>query len=367
MRPRPLLLCLLLTLAACAQTQVLRGGIEVPSASAQYAGTTDPSDPLERINRGLMDAQMALDDSLFRPIAESYRAAVPEYGRTRLRLALRNLGEPVIFAHNILQLRFDAAGTTLGRFALNSTMGLGGMFDPASEHGLPRQSGDFGQTFARYGVGEGPYLFLPVLGPTVLRDAVGDGLDGFFNPVSIALDPMTSRATLRFLNITRSTLGGVDLRAENLDTLDALRADSIDFYARLRSVTRQRREAELAVIRGTRPTQRQDDPEGTVVVMDDPGAPAAPVGAAPVGAAPAGGPPLLVLDDPGSASVAAAPAVPVAAQPGRQSPRVPPAWAGGVLRDAALDRSPGPAEPLPIPVRADPRWAGQALEDSRLR
>ncbi len=362
MPARPLILCMLLLLAACGQTQVLRGGIEVPSASAQYAGATDPSDPLERLNRGLMDAQMALDDSVFRPIAETYRAALPEYGRARVRLALRNLGEPVIFAHNILQLRFDAAGTTLGRFALNSTLGLGGMFDIASDQGLPRQTGDFGQTFARYGVGDGPYLFLPVLGPTVLRDAVGDGLDGFFNPVSIALDPMTSRATLRFLNITRSTLGGVDLRAENLDTLDALRADSIDFYARLRSVTRQRREAELAVVRGSTPRERRDDPESTVVVMDDPGAPAAPVTPAA-----AGSPQLLVLDDPGSASVAAAPASPVVAPLARQAPRVPPAWVGGVLRDAALDRPSGPAEPLPSPARADARWAGQALDDARLR
>ena len=365
MPARPLILCMLLLLAACGQTQVLRGGIEVPTASAQYAGATDPSDPLERLNRGLMDAQMALDDSVFRPIAETYRAALPEYGRARVRLALRNLGEPVIFAHNILQLRFDAAGTTLGRFAVNSTLGLGGMFDVASDHGLPRQTGDFGQTFARYGVGDGPYLFLPVLGPTVLRDAVGDGLDGFFNPVSIALDPMTSRATLRFLNITRSTLGGVDLRAENLDTLDALRADSIDFYARLRSVTRQRREAELAVIRGTRPTQRQDDPEATVVVMDDPGAPTPPPSAASAGP---GMPQLLVLDDPDSASVAAGPQLqPAPAAPPRAAPRVPSAWAGGVLRDAALDRSPGPAEPLPAPARADARWAGQALDDARLR
>ena len=78
MPARPLILCMLLLLAACGQTQVLRGGIEVPTASAQYAGATDPSDPLERLNRGLMDAQMALDDSVFRPIAETYRAALPE-------------------------------------------------------------------------------------------------------------------------------------------------------------------------------------------------------------------------------------------------------------------------------------------------
>ncbi|MCS6891440.1 MAG: VacJ family lipoprotein, partial [Rhodovarius sp.] len=215
------LLWLLLVLAGCGPTQVLRGGVEVPSASALYAGAHDPADPWERMNRGLMDLSLAIDDNIARPVAETYRAVVPEYGRTRIRLFLRNLGEPLIFAHNLLQLRPDAAGVTLARFALNTTLGGLGLFDVATDRGLPRQSGDMGQTLARYGIPDGPFLFVPIAGPSTLRDAVGDAADGLLNPVSLVLDPVLTAYTLRLLTVTRTVLGGVDLRAENLDTLDA--------------------------------------------------------------------------------------------------------------------------------------------------
>ena len=278
---RAILLPLLLLLGACGDTLVVRGGVEAPSAASQYAGATDPGDPFERLNRRILDINTVADDNLFRPVAETYRALVPEFGRLRLRAFLDNLGEPLIFANNLLQLRFEAAGTTFGRFAMNTTLGGAGLFDVATAQGLARQSGDFGQTMARYGLDHGPYLMLPVTGPSNLRDALGDAVDGFGNPLLLALGPVFSAYTLGVLNTTRGTLGGIDLRAENLDTLDILRADSLDYYARLRSVIRQRRDAELMALGRPSAMEALDDPGHSPPVLDDPGTASAPPAAAP--------------------------------------------------------------------------------------
>lgn len=260
---RAILLPLLLLVAACGNTLVVRGGVEAPSAASQYAGATDPGDPLEQLNRRILDINTVADDNIFRPVAETYRAVLPEFGRLRLRAFLDNLGEPLIFAHNLLQLRLDAAGTTFGRFAMNTTLGGGGLFDVAAAQGLARQSGDFGQTLARYGLESGPYLMLPITGPSNLRDTLGAAVDGFGNPLLLALGPVFSAYTLGILNTTRGTLGGIDLRAENLDTLDILRADSLDYYARLRSVVRQRRDAELMALGRPSAMEALDDPGHT--------------------------------------------------------------------------------------------------------
>jgi phospholipid-binding lipoprotein MlaA len=332
---RAILLPLLLLLGACGDTLVVRGGTEVPSAASQYAGATDPGDPFEQLNRTMLDINTVADDSIFRPVAETYRAVVPEFGRMRIRAFLDNLGEPLIFANNLLQLRFEAAGTTFGRFALNTTLGGAGLFDVATTQGLTRQSGDFGQTLARYGLDHGPYLMLPVTGPTNLRDAAGDVVDGFGNPLMLALGPLFSAYTLGILNTTRGTLGGIDLRAENLDTLDILRADSLDYYARLRSVVRQRRDGELMAL--GRPSAME--------TMDDPGQT----------------PP--VLDDPGTAS--AAPAAQAVTAPAR--PRLPVEFVARTLRQADL-ATPGEAagEALPGAVVADPAWARGVLQGAGL-
>ena len=334
---RALSLPLILLLAGCGDTHVMRGGMEVPTAAAQYAGTTDPADPFERLNRHALDFNTRLDDSVLRPVAETYRALMPEFGRLRIRAFINNLGEPLIFANNVLQLRFSDAGTTLGRFALNTTLGGVGLFDVASGRGLARQTGDFGQTMARYGAPSGPYLMLPVVGPSNIRDALGETVDGFGNPLLLALGPIFSSYTLGVLNASRGTLGGVDLRAENLDTLDILRSDSLDYYARLRSVVRQRRDADLMVL--GRPSQAE--------ALDDPGnAPA-------------------TLDDPGTASAEPGPqAGPI---PSRAPPGVPPEWAAQTLRQAGLD-APGEAAGVALPEARplDRSFADTVLRGARL-
>lgn len=355
-------LLLLLLLAGCGPTLIARGGIEVPSAASQFAGNTDPGDPFERVNRHMLDFNTVVDESVLRPVAETYVAVVPAYGRLRIRQFLDNLGEPLIFAHNILQLRLRDATTTAGRFALNTTLGGAGFFDLATGQGLTRQTGDAGQTLARYGVGEGPYLMLPLLGPSNLRDAFGDTVDGFGNPLLLALGPAFSSYTLGILNASRGVLAGIDLRAENLDTLDELRRDSIDFYARLRSVSRQRRAfGAMSAIGRSVP-----DP------LDDPGAAPPSPGAAPPSPGAALPP---VLDDPGTASAPPA-AAPPALAPRAAAPagptrvarpaQVPPEWARGALARAAFD-APIMREGLPAAAPADPAWAADTLGAARLR
>lgn len=334
-------LLLLLLLAGCGPTLIARGGIEVPSAASQFAGNTDPVDPFERINRHVLDFNTVVDDSVLRPLAETYVAVVPSFGRLRIRQFLDNLGEPLIFAHNILQMRLRDATTTVGRFALNTTLGGAGFFDLATGQGLARQTGDAGQTLARYGVGEGPYLMLPLLGPSNLRDAFGDTVDGFGNPLLLALGPAFSSYTLGILNASRGVLGGIDLRAENLDTLDALRLDSIDFYARLRSVARQRRAFGAMAAVGRTVPDALDDPDASPATVPAP------------------------LDDPGTTS--APPSIaPVRSGAAIRPLQVPPEWARATLGGAALDAPVARAD-LPARARTDPVWAGATLDSARRR
>jgi phospholipid-binding lipoprotein MlaA len=105
----------------------------------------------------------------------------------RIASVLKNMGEPVVMANNLLQGEFTNAGTTLGRLVVNSTAGLGGMFEVASDIGLPKQSGDFGQTLHVWGLGSGPYLVLPLLGPSNVRDAIGLGVDTIMSPWKYAV------------------------------------------------------------------------------------------------------------------------------------------------------------------------------------
>jgi len=241
-------LALLLALGACAT-----GG----------APPSDPSDPFEATNRSVLEFNTAFDDNLLRPAAEAYRDNVPAPMRTGLRNFLRNLNEPVIFANNVLQLRMLDAGHTLMRFYINTTAGGLGVFDVATPSGIKRRTGDFGQTLHGWGVPDGPFLMLPFLGPTTVRDALGDGVDAVASPVGLLTGAATSAITSQLLGAGRGALGGLDLRAENIETLEALRNESLDYYARLRSVVRQRRDAELG----------RSSPEGQgLTTLDDPGA-----------------------------------------------------------------------------------------------
>lgn len=209
-------------------------------ASPVAAQEDDVNDPLEEFNRAMFGIHNAVDKVVLVPVARGYRFIVPEPGRQGVRNFLRNLNSPVILANDVLQGETDRAGTTVARFGINSTVGVLGIFDPASEMGFVRHHEDFGQTLAVHGVSEGPYLFLPVLGPNPPRDLVGRGVD-------MALDPITWIGGDDFQNFkyARTIVNVVDLRARNLETLDEIERTSIDYYAAVRSVYRQSRDGAI--------------------------------------------------------------------------------------------------------------------------
>ncbi|HEX4111381.1 MAG TPA: VacJ family lipoprotein [Stellaceae bacterium] len=200
------------------------------------------NDPLEPMNRVFFDFDMFLDRILLKPAAQVYVAVIPKPGRRAVRNVLNNMNEPIVFANNMLQGQFHRADITVGRFLLNSTFGIAGIFDWATGSGLPRQNGDFGQTLYVWGFASGPYLFLPLLGPSNPRDAIGYGVDSYADPVGYAF---WNAGGLRWLSWTRYGIDTVDSRSQQLDTLDELQKTSIDFYATIRSLSRQHREIEL--------------------------------------------------------------------------------------------------------------------------
>lgn len=209
-----------------------------PAARAEFEQLNDP---LEPANRYVFEVNRFLDFMLIRPWADTYRRVVPDYGRERVHNILRNMGEPVDLGNELLQGRFDDGATTLGRFLVNSTLGIGGIFDVATDFGLPSKDGDFGQTLYTWGIPDGPYLMLPLFGPSNPRDAVGLGVDAVADPVGYAF----ANNKLVPANYARAAAGATDKRAEYIEPMDALEKSSIDFYAQVRSMSRQHRSKEL--------------------------------------------------------------------------------------------------------------------------
>ncbi|MEI6984761.1 MAG: VacJ family lipoprotein [Rhodospirillaceae bacterium] len=210
-----------------------------PAARAEFEQMNDPMEPA---NRYIFEVNRFLDFIFFKPWADTYRRIVPDFGRERVHDALRNMGEPVDFANEMLQGRVSDGATSVGRFIVNSVIGLGGLFDVATEMGLPSKEGDFGQTLYTWGVTDGPYVVMPIFGPATLRDAFGMGVDMAGDPVSWSL----SFGGLSPANYGRAGVGGLDIRSEYIDPMEALEKTSIDFYAQVRSMVRQRRAKELS-------------------------------------------------------------------------------------------------------------------------
>jgi phospholipid-binding lipoprotein MlaA len=240
---------------------VLIAVLAVASGCATVAGNgttragTD-NDPFEPFNRGVFAVNQVLDRDIIKPVAKGYRAALPEVVRDGIRAFIDNLHEPLVFANDLLQGRGDAAGITIKRFVMNSTIGLAGIFDRATESGLARQSGDFGQTLYSWGFVDGPYLVLPLLGPTNIRDAIGTGVDSYASPIG----RIGSDQTGRKITVGVGIVDGIDLRARNIESLESLEASSLDYYAYFRSITRQHRQATLREAKGLPPEDDLADP-----------------------------------------------------------------------------------------------------------
>ena len=198
------------------------------------------NDPYEPTNRAIFDANQSLDRNIALPLAKFYNHAVPEIARDSLHNMLENMDLPVTFANDVLQGEPLRATQTLGRMTINSTLGIGGMFDMAARMGIPSHTEDFGQTLGVYGAGEGPYFVMPLIGPAPPRDLGGKVVDVFFDPFTYARFD-----GYKTLGYARAGLGLVDLRARNVETIEQIERTSVDYYATQRSLYRQYRNSEI--------------------------------------------------------------------------------------------------------------------------
>jgi phospholipid-binding lipoprotein MlaA len=198
-------------------------------------------DPIEPLNRQFFRFNDALDQWLLVPVTDVYQYVVPSPLRLCIRRAFRNLKSPVYIVNNLLQLRFREAAETFGGFALNTTSGWMGLFDPGSEVGWEQHPADFGQTLGMLGVPSGPYLVVPLLGPSTLRDGTGDIVDRAFDPLTY----LFGMGDLLFIGGS----SGFVAREENAKALAALRDSSVDYYSAMRSAFTQNRESRIAELR----------------------------------------------------------------------------------------------------------------------
>lgn len=209
-----------------------------PVVDAVAADSSETAyDPLEGFNRGSYGFSMGLDHAVLRPVAHGYMAVTPRPVRHRVSSVIYNLGEPSTTLNDILQGRPKRAGRSSARFLINSTVGVLGLWDVASKMNLPAHDADFGQTFGRYGIKPGPYLYVPIIGPSSFREGVGRVLDFFTDPVGIVGGGYTTT-----FGATRLVTQTVDTRAR-ADTAFRALDDATDPYATARSAFGQYREA----------------------------------------------------------------------------------------------------------------------------
>lgn len=198
------------------------------------AAQEDEKDPLEPVNRQIFEFNRVLDGLILEPVARLYRIIFPGLVRDGIENVLDNARTPVILLNDVLQGEWQRAETTTGRFMLNTILGVGGLIDVAGIAGMPEHHDeDFGQTLAVWGVGSGPYLMLPVLGPSNPRDATGRVVGIFTDPISLFAPTEVSAS--------RTATEGVTFREENIETIEELERTSLDFYAATRTLVRQLR------------------------------------------------------------------------------------------------------------------------------
>lgn len=227
----------------------------------------DPGDPVAAVNTISFSAVQTVDKAFVGPVSLAYKRTVPEPVRGGLRHFLDNLQEPVVFLNYLLQLKPGKAAETLGRFAINSTIGVGGLIDVAKKKpfNLPRHPNGFAFTLGYYGVKPGPFLFLPIIGPTTVRDLVGRWVDLLVLPVSIGKPfnrPAYGATTLVFRSI--------DERAEADDRIHKLRDESGDPYRALRDDYLRNRQAEIDTLRGKHSDPATLAPEPPAVAPSSP-------------------------------------------------------------------------------------------------
>ena len=197
------------------------------------ATTGDPRDPLEPVNRGVYQFNEGVDTMFLKPVAEVYQAVIPPVARMGVNNVFSNLNDVVVALNNLLQGKVSEALSDVGRLMLNTTAGLFGIFDVATPVGLEKHDEDFGQTLGYWGIGDGPYLVLPLLGPSNLRDTVGRVADYNADPVTY-IDPTRDRNQIQGLRL-------ISRRAELLSASRLLSVAALDEYEFVRDAYLQRR------------------------------------------------------------------------------------------------------------------------------
>jgi len=204
-------------------------------------------DCFEKLNRATFSLNMSLDKAIFKPVAKGYRS-LPSPVRNGTSNALNNLSSLITIPNNILQGEFKAAGVNAGRLVVNTTVGVLGVFDVAEKMGFSEyEKEDYGQTLGKWGVGPGCYIVIPVLGPSTIRDTAGSfinilGGDPYYNASTHGNNEyLTDKVYM-----TTKVISGVDFRAKNLESIDNLEKNSMDFYASVRSLYLQDRQQKIA-------------------------------------------------------------------------------------------------------------------------
>jgi len=230
-----------LGLAACTSQSGSPSGIANAAGAADFEQNNDPLEPSNRVVYAVNDA---LDTAVLAPLARGYRAVVPAPVRNGVHNILSNLSNPVVLSNDIMEAKPRRAGDTFMRMLINSTVGIGGIMDVASKWGYPAHESDFGITLALWGVDSGPFLYLPVLGPSNPRDAAGFGAD-------IALDPFTyvSGGAWTIFGYTRYGVTAVDTRERLLGEISSIKKTALDPYATFRSLYDQHRAQVIDTVR----------------------------------------------------------------------------------------------------------------------
>jgi phospholipid-binding lipoprotein MlaA len=226
------------TLSACAS----QGANQHPFQSSRE--TRGSADAMEKLNRSVFERNQQFYHVVLYPAAKTLRDTVPEPVRDAFDAFTANLNEPFVFANNILQLRFPAATTTFGRFLVNSTVGVGGLIDVASKEGLARQTGDFGQTLYVWGFRNSEFVVAPVVGPTNVRDVIGNGVEFGAQMVLGTILPTSVAKAAQYVG-TAGTVTWPIASLNKVGQMEELERSALDFYAMLRSVVEQKRQAEL--------------------------------------------------------------------------------------------------------------------------
>jgi phospholipid-binding lipoprotein MlaA len=227
------------------------------------------NDPLEPVNRAVFEFNRVLDGMFLESFARIYRYVAPQFFRDAVRNFLNNLQTPVVLANDVFQGEPYRAEKTIGRFMLNTIMGLGGLIDVGVLLGMPeRHSEDFGQTLAVYGVGEGPYLMLPFFGPSNPRDTMGMVVDVFLDPLNyVGPTGIGFFAAPTEVGLARVSAEALTLREQNIEAFEEVKRSSIDLYAATRTLARQLRASE---IRNGAPPPLDDIYDEDLYDLDDP-------------------------------------------------------------------------------------------------